>query len=118
MNQPDERRRAVGYIRVSSEEQVEGLSLPSQERNVREWCPQRGYDVVDIFREDGITAYTDDIRKRPQFAALLEQLPQLRPDTVVVYSLDRWARSISVAADSFRALASLNIGFASVTEPQ
>ena len=118
MSQPRERKTAVAYVRISSDNQVGGLSVSSQEAKIRQWCAQRGYDLVKLFQDDGRSGYTDDIRKRPQFAALLEQLPQLRPDTVVVYSLDRWARSISVAADSFRALASLNIGFASVTEPQ
>lgn len=31
MSQHEERRTAVGYVRVSSDEQVEGLSLRSQE---------------------------------------------------------------------------------------
>lgn len=116
MTQPKERKTAVGYIRVSTVGQLAGLSLSSQESEIREWCEQRGYDLARLFQDDQGSADTDDIRKRPQFAALLGQLPQLRPHIIVVHSLDCWARSTFAAADSFGVLGSLNIGFASVTQ--
>lgn len=115
MNQPRERDTAVGYVRVSTDDQVGHTSLHSQEERIREWCGREGFELVAMFRDEGAPAYTS---RRPGLAALLEELPRLRPDTVVVYSLDRLARSTYVAAESFRTLASLNIGFASVTEVQ
>ena len=35
------------------------------------------------------SAYNDDVSKRPQFAALLNRLPDLKPNVVMVFSLDR-----------------------------
>lgn len=116
MSQPNERRSAVAYVRVSSDEQVEGLSLTSQEDKIREWCDAKGFEIIAMFRDEGESAYNDDISKRPQFAALLDRLPDLKPDVVVVFSLDRWARSTVVSSQTFRLLAELHIGFASVTE--
>jgi len=116
MNQPDERKTAVGYVRVSSDEQTEGLSLSSQESKIREWCNAKGLELTAIFRDEGESAYNDDVLKRPQFAALLNRLPEIKPSVVVVFSLDRWARSTVVSSQTFRLLASLQIGFASVTE--
>jgi site-specific DNA recombinase len=113
---PKEKKTAVGYLRVSSDEQVEGLSLSSQERKIREWCSARGFELVAVFRDEGESAYNDDISKRPGFAALLNRLSDLKPDVVVVFSLDRWARSTVVSSQTFKLLADLEIGFASVTE--
>ena len=116
MNREHPRKTAVAYLRVSSEEQVETLSLPSQESKIRGWCETRGYDIIALFSDEGESAYNDDPAKRPQFASLLEQLPRLRPDIVVVFSIDRWARSTVVSSQTFRLMADLEIGFASVTE--
>jgi site-specific DNA recombinase len=111
-------KTAFAYVRVSSEEQVDGLSLESQEVKIRQWCEQKGFELVRVFRDEGKSAFTDDIKKRPQFAALLSHLATAKPDTVVVYSMDRWARSMVVASESFRRLAELGVGLASVTEQQ
>lgn len=46
MNQPNERKTAVAYVRVSSDEQAEGLSIESQEDKIREWCERKGFDLV------------------------------------------------------------------------
>jgi site-specific DNA recombinase len=116
MNQPDTKKTAVAYVRVSSDEQVEGLSLASQEQKIREWCDLKGYALLAVFADEGESAYNDDVSKRPQFAALLSRLPDIKPDVVVVFSLDRWARSTVVSSQTFRLLADLQIGFASVTE--
>jgi len=116
MSQPEGKRTALGYLRVSSDEQVEGLSLASQEQKIREWCELKGYTMLTVFSDGGESAYNDDISKRPQFAALLGRLTDIRPDVVVVFSLDRWARSTVVSSQTFRLLADLQIGFASVME--
>ncbi len=116
MNQPEQTKTAVGYVRVSSDEQTEGLSLSSQESKIREWCETKRFEIMAIFRDEGESAYNDDVSKRPQFAALLNRLADLKPDVVVVFSLDRWARSTVVSSQTFRLLADLQIGFASVTE--
>ena len=117
-SQPEERKTAVAYVRVSSDEQVEGLSLESQEDKIREWCARKGFDLAAIFRDEGESAYTDDIAKRSGFRDLLDRLPVLMPAVAVVFSLDRWARSLVVASESFRRMSALGIGFASVTETE
>ena len=74
MSQPEGKKTAVGYVRVSSDEQVDGLSLASQEQKIREWCQLKGYTLLTVFSDEGESAYNDDISKRPQFAALLSRL--------------------------------------------
>ena|SRR2546426_1667282 len=93
MREQPSRKTAVTYQRVSRYEQVEGLSLSSQQAKIAEWCANKGYEIIATFCDEGESAYNDDPNKRPQFAQLLDQLPRLRPDVAVVFSLDRWARS-------------------------
>ena len=49
-------KQAVLYLRVSSEEQVENFSLNTQEEICRREALRRGFEVVEIFREEGKSA--------------------------------------------------------------
>lgn len=51
---------AVIYCRVSTKEQVQNYSLDIQEKACREWCAERGYPVVRVFREEGRSGTTSD----------------------------------------------------------
>ncbi len=108
--------RAVAYIRVSSHDQVAGYSLDAQERSFNELCRSRGWEPVEIYREEGRSAHTDSISKRPVFRQLLEDAAQGRFDTVVVHTLDRWARNTQIALESLGTLAKNNVALVSVTE--
>ena len=57
--------KAVAYIRVSSQEQVDGHSLDAQERLFRELCKNRDWEPVSIYREEGKSAtWTPSISAR------------------------------------------------------
>ena len=108
--------RAVAYIRVSSQDQVAGYSLDAQERSFNELCQSRGWEPVGIYREEGRSAHTDSISKRPVFKKLLEDSAHGFFDTVVVHTLDRWARNTQIALESLGTLAKNNVALVSVTE--
>ena len=108
--------RAVAYIRVSSKDQVAGYSLDAQERSFNELCQSRGWEPVEIYREEGRSAHTDSISKRPVFKKLLEDSAQGLFDVVVVHTLDRWARNTQIALESLGTLAKNNVALVSVTE--
>ena len=47
--------KAVGYIRVSTEEQADsGRSLDAQKRRIEEWCAARKYELVQVFADEGV----------------------------------------------------------------
>ena len=52
----DKPMRAVIYTRVSTEEQVKGYSLTSQEDMCREFCKNQGWELVKVFLERGESA--------------------------------------------------------------
>jgi site-specific DNA recombinase len=108
--------RAALYLRVSSEEQVQGYSLAAQERAAREYCASHGLDVVRVYRDEGRSARTDDLTKRPEFKAMLEDAEARRFDVVVVHKNDRFCRNRRVAFDALHRLGCAGVGFVSIAE--
>src|SRR3954453_10456323 len=84
--------RAVIYSRVSTKDQAQNLSLPTQEKASREYCARHGYDVDETFVDAGESAKTID---RPEFRRMLEHCRRGRGriHAVVVYSLTRFSRN-------------------------
>lgn len=108
--------RAVAYIRVSSQDQVDGHSLDAQERLFKEFCQSRDWEPVSVYREEGKSAHTDSMTKRPVFRQLLEDAGRNQFDVVVVHTLDRWARNTRIALESLGSLAQNNVTLVSITE--
>lgn len=109
-------RRAAIYLRVSSEEQVQGYSLDAQERACRMYCEMHGWRVVNLYRDEGRSARTEQLSKRPAFAKMLEDAETGRIDVVIVHKLDRLARNRTIAFDAFNRLGTANVGFVSIAE--
>ena len=51
---------AVIYVRVSTKEQTENLSLPTQLRACEEYCRRHGFEILHRFQEQGESAKTTD----------------------------------------------------------
>lgn len=80
------------YLRVSTDRQAtEGESLEEQEQRLRDFCKQRNWNVVKVYREEGRSAKDTN---RPEFKELLKDVENRVVDTVVVKKLDRLTRSI------------------------
>ena len=108
--------RAALYQRVSSEEQIEGYSLDAQDRAGRLYCQTHGWEVVQVYRDEGRSARTDDLAKRPAFQQMLADAEAGLIDVVVVHKLDRFARNRRVAFEAFERLGKARVGFVSFTE--
>jgi site-specific DNA recombinase len=85
---------AIIYIRVSSQEQVDGYSLQNQEKACRAFAENRGARVLEIFREEGESAKTAN---RTELQKLLRYCAKNHGKIgyLVVYKLDRLARQSS-----------------------
>ncbi len=107
---------AVIYVRVSTKEQTENLSLPTQLRACEEYCRRQGYDVLESFHEEGESAKTTD---RSQLQALLKYCRTHKGNVhfVVVYNLTRFAREKYDHFALRALLKSLGISLRSATEP-
>src|SRR5260370_38618102 len=107
---------AVIYIRVSTKEQTENLSLSTQLKACEEYCERQSFEVLARFREEGESAKTAD---RTELQKLLHfcRTNKGRAQFVVVFNLTRFARE---KYDHFalRAhLKPLGISLRSATEP-
>lgn len=108
--------RVAAYVRVSSDEQVQGFSLAAQERAIATHAEHQGWEIVAWFRDEGLSARVDDVAKRPAFQAMLEAAQERRFDVIVVHKLDRFARNRRVAFNTFAHLADWRVGFVSIAE--
>jgi DNA invertase Pin-like site-specific DNA recombinase len=107
---------AVIYVRVSTKEQTENLSLPTQLRACEEYCRRHGFEILQRFHEQGESAKTTE---RSELQNLLKycRTHKGKIHFVIVYNLTRFARE---KYDHFalRAhLKSLGISLRSATEP-
>ena len=110
------RLRAVAYHRVSSSQQVDGFSLDAQERLFYEACRNRGWEPVRVYREEGRSAHSDSLKKRPVLRQLLSDAKKGEFDIVVVHTLDRWARNLEVLIRTVKALKECRVELQSITE--
>ena len=86
-------KRAVGYYRVSTKEQVEeGNSLSTQEKLCKEWARKNGYEIIEQFIEQGESAKTAD-RTELQKLFIYCANKKNMVDAVVIYKLDRLSRN-------------------------
>jgi DNA invertase Pin-like site-specific DNA recombinase len=78
--------RAAIYVRVSTSEQETAM----QEAELREYCSRRSWNVT-IYKDQGQSGAKES---RPALNALLNDLRRRKIDVVVVWALDRLARSL------------------------
>jgi len=108
--------RVCLYLRVSTEKQAErGLSLPEQERALREFCTRHKYRVVDVFIDAGLSGRTD---RRPEFQRMIKATSEQPPrfSKVVVYAWSRFFRSVSQSLMYAAKLERLGVDVESMTE--
>jgi site-specific DNA recombinase len=96
--------RAVGYVRVSTQDQADnGLNLAEDRERVRELCEAKGWELVELF-DDG--AAQGDDPNRPALLALLDAASAKQFDVLVIRSIERLSRDPMIhglATNAFRA---------------
>ena len=103
------------YIRVSTEDQVrEGYSLEVQREYLTNFAKQQGYEVFEVYADEGISAGSTE---RPALQKLLADAKQKKFDLVLVYKIDRFSRRLKDLLNLVEKLESYGIGFKSATEP-
>jgi len=109
-------RRAAIYVRVSSDEQVQGYSLDAQVHAGRLYCEMQGWEIAKLYRDEGRSARTEQIAKRPAFAQMLKDSEAGLIDVVIVHKLDRFARNLVVTIETLQRLEQAGVSFVSISE--
>ncbi|GBU17236.1 MULTISPECIES: recombinase family protein [Methylobacterium] len=94
------RTLAVGYLRVSTEEQAQsGFGLEAQDEAVRAFARAVGLELVDVISDPGVSG-TVRPADRPGFARILQLAAERRFSVLLVKRFDRVARSIALAVST------------------
>lgn len=103
------RERVALYCRVSTREQtIENQILP-----LREYAKSRGWTVVEIFSDAGVSGAKDH---RPALNRMMEAARKRRIDRVMVARLDRLGRSVRHLLHTLEEFRVLGVQFCSLAE--
>ena len=106
-----------GYIRVSRVGDRSGESYISpdlQRRAIEGWAAERGVEVIFHESEENVSGGTMD---RPVFNRLMERIRTKQSGGLVVYKLDRFARTLVGGLTTLNEITERRALFASATEP-
>ncbi len=83
--------KAVGYIRVSTEDQkIQDLSVPMQKKRIISYMESKGWECTGWYIDDGLTGKN---LNRPNVQKLIKDAKAKKFDVIVSYKLDRISRN-------------------------
>ena len=107
--------KVLGYVRVSSFNQKQkNNSIPLQTKKINEYCKLNDYELIDIYKDDGISGMSID--KRNGYKNMIQYLNDNEIDGIVVWSLSRLGRKMKDVVEFMDYLKQNNIGFYSIKE--
>lgn len=107
-------KKAIGYIRVSHESQVEtGLSLDAQRAKIEAYAALKDLSLVEIIEDAGISAKN---LKRPGMQRVLELAHRKEVEAVIILKLDRMFRNTVDALETARMFDKKGIALHSIAE--
>jgi site-specific DNA recombinase len=86
--------KAIGYVRVSSQEQVNGTSLDSQHAQIEAYATMKEIELVAVLIDAGVSG-GKPLVERPAGSELVKMLESGQADSVIICKLDRGFRSAS-----------------------
>ena len=105
---------AIGYVRVSTEDQAkEGVSLDNQKSKIEAYCQLKDLELSEIVEDAGISAKN---LKRPGVQKVLRMARKKKVDAIVVYKLDRIFRSTVDALETTKMFDKWGVSFHSIEE--
>lgn len=106
--------RAIGYVRVSTDEQArEGISLDSQRAKIQAYCQLNDLELAEVIEDAGKSG--KDLN-REGIQALIGKVQRREIDAVVVYKLDRLSRRVRDTLSLMDLVEKRGIAFHSITE--
>src|ERR1700693_4655332 len=102
---------AAVYSRVSTI--GHGQDPAMQTRELTEYCQRRGWEVFDLYVDNGVSGKKDS---RPQLNRLMADAHARRFDVVVCWRFDRFSRSVSHLCRTLETFHALRIDFVSMME--
>lgn len=108
--------KAIGYVRCSTAEQVNGFGLEVQEQAIRTYAKDHGLRLLEVARDEGLSG-SNGLDTRAGLAGALARLEAGEATTLVVHKLDRLARDLILQETLIQRLRAAEVAVLSVTEP-
>jgi len=102
------REKAFSYIRVSSRGQINAGGFDRQLDAIQNYARKHGFEIVQIFKEEGISGSTGE-EDRPAFQAMIAEVLKDGTSTIIIERLDRLARQYRIQESLLIYLASKGI---------
>ena len=112
----NQKKAAFGYLRVSSEGQIEGDGFTRQRAAIEAYAKAHGIIIVRWFEERGVSGTTES-NDRPAFQEMLVALLSNGTRTVLIERMDRIARDIVIQESILKDLIRRGFELISVSEP-
>jgi DNA invertase Pin-like site-specific DNA recombinase len=87
--------KLIGYLRVSTNEQMDGYGMDAQESAIRAWAKANGHRIVKILRDEGVSGALEHV-DRPALSSALLAIEEGDADGLLIPRLDRLARALTV----------------------
>jgi DNA invertase Pin-like site-specific DNA recombinase len=87
--------KAVAYLRVSGQGQIDGDGIPRQREAVSRYARQSRMEIVEEFRDEGISG-TRELENRPGLAAVMDRVESNGVRVVLIERADRLARDLMI----------------------
>lgn len=94
-------KRAYIYIRVSTEDQRDNWSVAGQEQSCTQFCQRKGYEVVQVWKDEGKSGKSFD---RPAWMEMQASIKKQKIDFIVVNKYDRFSRNVTEGLQMFERL--------------
>ncbi|MFI8711686.1 recombinase family protein [Brevibacillus brevis] len=109
-------KKWVGYVRISSDSQMENTSISEQIRQIEAFCMSQGWQLAAIFKDEGISGNT---KERAGYQEMLRYIQESENEIsgIVVTKADRIHRRLNHLLDLIEEELEPNgMAFISVTE--
>jgi DNA invertase Pin-like site-specific DNA recombinase len=108
--EPREIKRVAIYARVST---LNGQHPEMQLAELREYAARRGWQVVGEFVDIGVSGSRDS---RPELNRCMDVARSRKCDAILVWKLDRWARSLKFLVNNLAELTAYGVAFVSLRD--
>jgi len=110
------KKNAVGYIRVSTDQQADkGSSLENQVSRIKDFAERKGFHLECIYEDPGFSGRNT---KRPGFQNMFKRINDGGVDAVIVWHSNRFARNLRDSVVHLYELEKKKVHFYSIEEPE
>lgn len=102
-------KRVAIYTRVSTDSQT----TQNQRLELESYCQRQGWAIVGVYDDSGVSGTKSE---RPSLNRLLKDASQGKMDVVLVWKIDRLARSVVHLLQVLQQLQASGVGFVSTTQ--